>query len=302
MELPATYIDGLKMDQETFDPIIIEDLQEENRLATAYQSLIASANITFNGSTYNLSSLSVCMSDIDSNLRKNATLAYWNWFAENEKQLASIFDQMVQVRTKMAQKLGFENYVEFGYKRLHRFDYDQKDVSNYRKSIQDTIVPLCHTLYENQKARLGVQTLHAWDEKVKDLQGNPKPMQSVEIQQQNALHMYQELSQETGEFFSFLLDHELLDLETRANKAAGGYCTFIPNYESPFIFSNGNGTSDDIETLTHEAGHALQAYKSRHIFPTACIWPTYESCEIHSMSMEFLTMPWMHLFFGKDAK
>jgi M3 family oligoendopeptidase len=95
--------------------------------------------------------------------------------------------------------------------------------------------------------------------------------------------------------------NNLMDLINRTGKATGGYCTYIPNQKAPYIFSNFNGTSGDIDVLTHEAGHAFQVYSSRNIGLSEYHWPTYESCEIHSMSMEFFTWPWMHLFFGKDV-
>ena len=113
--------------------------------------------------------------------------------------------------------------------------------------------------------------------------------------------MYEDLSKETGEFFKFMQENHLMDLVAKKGKAGGGYCTFIEDYKAPFIFSNFNGTSGDIDVLTHEAGHAFQVYSSRHFEIPEYYWPTYEACEIHSMSMEFFTWPWMDLFFKEDT-
>lgn len=188
----------------------------------------------------------------------------------------------------MAKKLGYENYIELGYYRMMRFDYNKNDVENYRKQVLEDVVPLDNELYARQQKRLGYDTLHAWDEKFEFTSGNPSPKYSREELVKRALKMYQELDPKTGEFFEFMTERELLDLDSKPGKAAGGYCTFIPNYQSPFIFANFNQTSHDAEVLTHEAGHAFQVYSSKDIFPIDCVWPTYESCEIHSMSMEFL--------------
>ncbi len=92
-----------------------------------------------------------------------------------------------------------------------------------------------------------------------------------------------------------------MDLEAKDGKAPGGYCTYIGDHQSPYIFSNFNGTSGDIDVLTHEAGHAFQVYSSRFLGLSEYQWPTYEACEIHSMSMELFTWRWMHLFFGADT-
>jgi M3 family oligoendopeptidase len=93
----------------------------------------------------------------------------------------------------------------------------------------------------------------------------------------------------------------LMDLETRAGKAGGGYCSWLPKYKAPFIFSNFNGTSGDVDVLTHEAGHAFQGHMSKDFTVPEYVWPTMEAAEIHSMSMEFITWPWMDRFFGNDA-
>ncbi len=118
----------------------------------------------------------------------------------------------------------------------------------------------------------------------------------------NGQKMYQELSKETGEFFRFMTENNLMDLVAKKGKAGGGYCTFIEDYKAPFIFSNFNGTSGDIDVLTHEAGHAFQVFSSRNFDIPEYLWPTYEACEIHSMSMEFFTWPWMELFFKEDTE
>ena len=118
---------------------------------------------------------------------------------------------------------------------------------------------------------------------------------------EQGVRMYDELSPETKEFFDMMVEKDLLDLVNKDGKQGGGYCTYINDYKVPFIFSNFNGTSGDIDVLTHEVGHAFQVYKSRHIEIPELAFPTYESCEIHSMSMEFFCWPWMDLFFKEDV-
>jgi M3 family oligoendopeptidase len=114
--------------------------------------------------------------------------------------------------------------------------------------------------------------------------------------------MYSELSTETDEFYRYMFDNGLMDNSAKDGKMTGGYCTFIGKYQSPFIFSNFNGTSHDVTVLTHEAGHAFQCFAtSRNQQLYEYLWPTYEACEIHSMSMEFFTWPWMQLFFKEDS-
>ncbi|WP_317313660.1 M3 family oligoendopeptidase [Absicoccus porci] len=300
-DVPITYFLSKEMDQQTFSDAIIPELQKENELSSKYQALIASSQIEFNGKVYTLSQLEPLMTSKDRKVRKGATKAYWGWFNEHQDDLNKLYDQLVKTRDTMAKKLGYKNYIELGYKRMYRYDYNQEDVAGYRKQILDVVVPIAQQLYKRQAKRLGVDKLYTWDEKVEFKEGNPTPIQDIDGLCQSALQMYQELSPSTGSFFQFMLDHDLMDLEAKPNKAPGGYCTYIPAYQSPFIFANGNHTDQDVETLTHEAGHAYQVYCSKDIRPSECIWPTYESCEIHSMSMEFFTHPWMEHFFGDKA-
>lgn len=301
-EIPKTYFRAKELEKKCFSPDIISFLQTENKEASHYQSIVASAQIDFEGKKRTLSELEPFMKSKDRAMRKKATLAYWGWFEEHEKELGEVFDTLVKTRDAMAKKLGYENFIQMGYDRMYRFDYDQNDVEVYRQQVLEKVVSVNNALYKRQQKRLNVDSLKAWDEKVEFVGGNATPKYSRDEMVQIALKMYQELDPETGEFFQKMVDQELMDLDSKPGKAAGGYCTYFDDYQAPFIFANFNQTSGDVEVLTHEAGHAFQAYCSRSIFPSECIWPTSESAEIHSMSMEFLTYPWMSNFFNEDTK
>ncbi len=284
----------------TFSPEIVEDLQQENKLSSQYTKLRASAKILFEGEVRNLSQMSPFLQSPDREKRKLAQEAFNGFFLDHEAEFDQIYDGLVKLRDKIARKLGFKNFIELGYARLSRSDYDASMVSGYRRQVLEDLVPLATKLRQRQAKRLHLDALKYYDEALEFLSGNALPKGDPEQLVANAKRMYSELSPESGEFFSFMVEHELLDLITRQGKAGGGYCTYIPDYRSPFIFSNFNGTSDDVDVLTHEAGHAFQVYVSRDYQLPEYIWPTLEACEIHSMSMEFLAWPWMRLFFGVD--
>ena len=285
----------------TFSPEIIPDAQEENRLSSKYSKLIASAKIDFDGKELNLSQMVPYTQSKDRNIRFEAAKKVAQFFAENQDEFDNIYDSLVKVRTRMAQKMGYKNFVEFGYKQLSRLEYDARMVEGYRKQVLENIVPLHTELRERQKKRLGVEKLKFYDEAIKFNSGNADPHGSPEWILNNGKTMYKELSKETDEFFTFMTENNLLDLLSKKGKMSGGYCTYIPEHKAPFIFANFNGTSHDIDVLTHEAGHAFQVYQSRGFEVPEYLWPSYEACEIHSMSMEFLTWPWMDLFFENDT-
>jgi M3 family oligoendopeptidase len=286
----------------TFRPEIIEDLQRENELSTEYTDLLASAKIEFRGETYNLSGMMPFKLSTDRQTRKEAHAKTDEFFVKNESTLDRIYDDLVKVRHRLAVKLGYENFISVGYMRMCRTDYDSVMVAKFRKQVEEKIVPIATALRERQRKRLGLETLYYYDEPLNFNSGNAKPHGSPEWIISKAQKMYTELSPETGEFFRFMQENELMDLVNKPNKAGGGYCTFLSETRSPFIFSNFNGTSHDIDVLTHEAGHAFQTYCSRELGIEEYFFPTSEAAEIHSMSMEFITWPWMNLFFNGETE
>jgi len=292
----------IECEKRAFSPEIISDLQEENRLASEYDKLLASAKIEFQGEEYTLPGLGKFAQDKDRSVRESALAARYAFFETHEETLDDIYDKLVQIRAKIAKKLGFNNFTELGYVRMQRTDYNSADVANFRKQVREIIVPVATGIHEKQRVRLGLDKLRYFDLGFKFKSGNATPQGKPEWIVEQGVKMYEELSPETKEFFDFMVEKDLLDLVNKPGKRGGGYCTYVSDYKAPFIFSNFNGTSDDIDVLTHEAGHAFQVYRSRHIEIPELMWPTLESCEIHSMSMEFFAWPWMQNFFKDDVE
>ena len=285
-----------------FDEKIIPDLIKENKLVSEYDMILGSAQIEFRGETYNLSQLGKFTQDKDRETRKAAAKAMDKWVQENEEKLGQIYDDLVHVRVGIAEKLGFKSFTELGYLRLGRVDYDAKMVKNYRDQIAKEVVPVCQKLYKDQMKRLGIRKPQYYDYNLMFASGNPTPAGDPKYLVEQAHKMYSALGPESKEFFEFMLKYELMDLEARKGKAPGGYQISFPLYKSPFIFSNFNGTQGDVNVLCHEGGHAFQCYLSSNIRVPEYRQPTLESCEIHSMSMEFFAWPYMDGFFGKDAE
>jgi len=283
----------------TFDPKIEADLVAESKLVSKYTSLKSAAQIPFRGESYNLSRLAAFAMDADRATRQAASEAQWGWFASNAAELDAIFDELVTLRHAMSQKLGFKNYVEMAYRMRQRNDYDQAAVAKFRAQVRDDIVPLALALKQTQAKDLGIDKVMSWDEKVWDLQGSPRPKGDHDWMVARAQTMFDELGNGMGEFFALLRERGLLDLKARDGKAGGGYCTSITEWGLPFIFANFNGTSGDVSVFTHEMGHAYQNYCSRQQRLSDYFWPSADAAEVHSMSLEYLTWPWMEEFFGK---
>ena len=288
-------------DVTTFESVIEADLVEESKLVNQYVQLLASAQIEFQGETVNLAGIRKYTQDSDRNIRYQAEKARWNFFSQHQSQLDSIYDRLVTLRQKMAQKLGYDNYIGLGYKRMQRIDYTEADVESYRNEVVNTVVPLAQKIIAQKAQKLNLDRVNFWDESVFDLQGNPKPQGDHDWMLKQAQQMFDAMHPELGSFFKMMAEGNLIDLKTRAGKAGGGFCTSFPTEGVPYIFANFNDTKSDVEVFTHEMGHAFQAWQSRNLPLIDYLWPTLESCEIHSMSLEFLTWSQMEKFFGKDA-
>ena len=286
----------------TFDEKIVPDLIKENKLVSEYDMIFGGAQIEFRGETLNLSQLGKYLQDKDRDTRREAAKASDKWMQENEARIGQLYDDLVHVRTEIAHKLGFKSFTELAYLRLGRVDYNPDMVKNYRDQIATEVVPVCQKLYKLQMKNLGIKKPQYFDYNLMFASGNPVPAGDANYLVEQAHKMYTDLGPESKEFFDFMVKYELMDLVARKGKAPGGYCTNFPAYKSPFIFSNFNGTQGDVNVLCHEGGHALQGYLSANIKVPEYRSPTLEACEIHSMSMEFFSWPYMEGFFGKDAE
>jgi len=294
---------NIEIQLKTFSPEIVPELQEENRLTTEYTKLIASAQIPFEGGVYTLSQLAPFKQDTDDGRRLRAWEADGTFYEQNSAKLDELYDKLTAVRDRMAKKLGYKNYIELGYYRMNRNSYDKDDVERYRAAVRKHLVPVALKIYEEQAKRIGKACpMNFADAALSFRSGNPKPQGTPEDILAQGKKFYHELSAETAEFIDFMYNDELLDVLSRKGKAGGGFCIALPDYRSQFIFANFNGTSHDVEVITHEAGHAFAGYTCRDIVPMDSRQPTLESCEIHSMSMEFFAWPWAEGFFGADTK
>ena len=298
-ELGETYFLNARLAQKAFSPEIAEDMAEENRLQSEYQKLIASARIQFDGQTVNLSRLTPFKESPDREVRQRAWEAESKFMEENGEKLDEIFDKLVKTRTRMAKKLGFNSFTEVAYCRLKRASYGRKETDAFCEQVRREIVPLATHLIKLQHDRNNIEDAMIWDRSLSFKEGNPRPQGTPEEIFEKGRKMYSELSPVTAEFIEFMLSNGLFDVLSRDGKAGGGYCTSIPDFQAPFVFANFNGTAGDVEVLTHECGHALNSYISlRKVKYIEQEEPSYDIAEIHSMGMEFMTYPFMGLFFG----
>ena len=293
---------NMELEVKSFSAEIIPLMQEENKLASQYQKLYASAQVDFMGKPRTIAQLAAFKQDPDRAVRKAAYEAEGGFFDQHREEFDSLFDQLVKNRTEQARRMGYENFVELGYIRQQRNCYGPAEVAVFRRQVLRDLVPIVREIKAVQEQRIGVDALKFYDDVYCFPDGNPMPQGTPDEMLAAGKKMYTELSPETAEFIKLMFDMDLFDVLAKEGKAPGGYCTSIPDYRCPFIFSNFNGTAGDVDVLTHEAGHAFAFYLADRLIERAALrCPTMEGAETHSMSMEFLTAPWHHLFFKEQT-
>ena len=290
---------GLKVTDER----LMADIVREGEICQQYQKDSAMASTDFRGEKCNFYGLLKHMESTDRQERREAYHAWAKLYEAISPKLDAQYDELVHLRDGMAKKLGFSCYTDMAYLSRRRFDYTQEDAANFRRQIREIVTPAVAEIREKQRARLGVDKLRYYDEALLFPEGNADPIGDMETLVSKAQKMYREMSPETGEFFDFMVKYHLFDLETRPGKRMGGYMTRFAAYQAPFIFSNFNGTSADVDVLTHEAGHAFQGYLAMRSIPVSMLsGSTAEINEIHSMTMEHFAYPWMGSFFGENSE
>ncbi len=294
---------NMEMAEKSIAPQIMEDLARENELTSAYRKLLASAQIPFEGGTYTLSQMTPFKQDPDSQRRHAAWKAEGQFYVDNGDKLDELYDQLTHLRDEMGRKLGYDGYQQLGYYRMQRNCYTRQDIEAFRAAVREHLVPLADKLYRRQAQRMGFEyPLSFADAGLEFKSGNAKPAGTPDDILAAGKKFYHELSPETAQFIDEMYEYGLLDVLSRTGKAGGGYCTDLARYRMPFIFANFNGTSGDVEVITHEAGHAFEAWLAKDVPIVRQCWPSMEACEVHSMSMEFFSWPWAEDFFGGDAR
>ncbi len=302
-EYGEQFLKSVQLNTQCFCEKNIPLMQEESELTNRYQKLIASCKIEMEGETHNLYGIIKYFSDPDREKRRLAAKKYEDFFAQHDEEMGGIFDRLVKIRHEMGLNMGFKDFIPLGYMQQGRMDYGKEEVAEFRRQVLEELVPFCNKLYLAQAKRIGVDKVCFYDEQCIFTEGNAVPIGDREYLVGQARKMYHDMSKETGEFIDFMIEHELMDLDNKPNKAATGYMTTLSDYRAPFVYSCFNGTTGDVDVLTHEMGHAFAGYMAMQTQPLQSLWsePT-DIAEIHSMSMEQFAYPYAELFFGDKAE
>ena len=281
-----------------------KDLQARiSQLTAQYQQLTASAKYQVQGETLSGGQLRFALAGTDRERRRAAYDAQQQTAVENGPVMEKLLRELVQARNQLARENGFDNFADYGDLCMQRLGYGRAELDEFCRQVQTYITPLYLRLQEEQRQRLGVETLRPYDRALVFPEGNAVPVAAEELPKA-ARRMYHALSPEAGEFFDEMVRHDLLDVAGSPNKISGmGFCEMLgAPYRMPFIFANCDGTGSDVTVYTHELGHGLQGYLSIRSQPVAnYAGLSPDLAEVHSKTMELLTLPYARDFFGDHA-
>ena len=297
---PETLFMNLECDRKAHSEAAVADEQEENSIVTEYSQLMSQIGVDWNGEKKPISYVRGFMEDGDREVRRKACEAIGLALQGEREKLDDIYDRLVKVRTRIARKMGYKNFVELGYYRMGRIDYNEEMVKTFRKNVLTDLVPVVCKLKEKIAKNLGIDKFMFYDNDVID-GGDPRPYPDAEGILKAAQEMYHEMEPSIGEFMDRMLAAEAFDTLARDGKWGGGYATTFPNYKQPFILANFNGSSGDVDVVTHEFGHTVAMDYSMRIGDNTVGIGSSETAETHSMSMEFLSWPYMDKFFKDPA-
>jgi oligoendopeptidase F len=267
-------------------------LTELARLNNEYDKITGGLKTDWDGETKNLSQLGVFLRDPERTVRERAWRTIMDlWLGEREK-LNDLYAEMLHRRHQVARKADLPDFRAYVFQEYGRFDYTPDDCYTFHQAIESVVVPAAARVYERQQTRLALPDLRPWDVDVDSYsQEQLKPYQGQEQLFTGSLRVFQKVDKTLAGYFRVMGEEALLDLETRAGKALGGYCTTFALRKRPFIFMNGVGIHDDVQTLLHEAGHAFHVFETESL---PLVWQReapMEFCEVASMSMELLAAP-----------
>ena len=290
-----------EMDKKSFSSAIVEDAQKENALTTEYSKLMSEMQFEYEGETMPLSVLRGKLDDADREVRRTAAEAIGRGLSAHADELDRIFDQLVKLRDGMAKKMGYKNFVELGYYRMGRMDYNAAMVDSFRENVARDLVPAVCDVKAQVAKELGITDFKFYDDAVCEAGETVRPRVDAEGIFAAAREMYDDMNPEVGRFMRDMCEAEAFDYTARDGKWGGGYCTSFPKFKQPFILANFNGSTGDVDVITHEFGHALASHYVYEEGDIELQVGGMETAECHSMSMEFLSWKYMDKFFGEDA-
>lgn len=279
-----------------------ELFEEELSLRKEYRKILNNIRINFNNEEISLVKLNKYLTDDNEQIRKEAYDKRYEALLKVSDELGNIFIKLLKVRKKIALSTNFKNYTDYSFIKMNRVDYKENDLRMLKDIIIKYFVPLKEKLKETQTKRLREKKLSYYNASYLFNDGNAKTKYNIEEICNKLKDIFKKLNTEFSELFTMMLENNLIDLEERENKSAGGITTFLPDFKVPVFIKRYMDNSNNFIAITHEFGHSLQLYLNRNKTLHENRWPTFDICEIHSTTMELLVSDYTNEIYDEDYK
>ena len=297
------YLRGVKKSIEIFREDNIPLFTEMEAKQQEYGSISAKMSIEVDGEKLTMQKAALLLKDTNRETREEVYNKISERRLEDREKLDILYDELISLRQKIANNAGFENYRDYMFSAMGRFDYTATDCYSFHDAIQQEIVPIITSLENGRKLKLGLENYKAWDTSV-DVDGKQalKPFDGGDILTDKSIECFTKLRPYFGECLSTMKEMKHLDLESKDGKAPGGF--MYPLYEIgvPFIYMNAVGSQRDVVTMVHEGGHAVHSFLSRDLEMTEFKSTPSEVAELASMSMELLSMKHWDVFYDNEEE
>ena len=297
------YLRGLKKQIEIFREENIPLTQQIQLLSQEYGTIIGAMTIEHDGQEYTMPQAAVMLQNQDRVLRKEIFDKIAERRLRDKQKLNNLFDELLKLRHQMALNAGYKNFRDYMFDALGRFDYGVKESEQFHQAVLDEVTPMLNSFYAERKQALGISSLQPYDLEV-DIHNEPplKPFETEEELIQKSVQCLHETDAYFAECIEVMNNMKHLDLESRKGKAPGGYNMTLPELGVPFIFMNAAGTQSDVETIVHEAGHAVHSFLTRDLPYNFDQEITSENAELASMSMELMSFDGLSYFYDEHNK
>ena len=295
------YLRGVKKSIEIFREENIPLFTEMEAKQQEYGAIAAKMSIEVNGEKLTMQKAQLLLKETNRSTREEVYNKIQSRRFEDEKALDDLFNELIELRQKIAHNAGFQNYRDYMFAAMGRFDYTATDCYSFHSAIEQEIVPIITSFEKERKEKLGYVNYKAWDTKV-DVEGLSalKPFEGGKQLTDLTIECFKRLKPYFGECIAIMQEMKHLDLESKDGKAPGGF--MYPLYEIgvPFIYMNAVGSQRDLVTMVHEGGHAIHSFLSRNLELTEFKSTPSEIAELASMSMELLSMKHWDVFYSDE--
>jgi oligoendopeptidase F len=292
------YLRSVKKDLELFASENIPLQSQESILAQQFGSISAKMTITVDDKEYTLQQAAKFLMQNDRALRKSVYQKIAERRLQDKAELNILFDKLLALRHQIAKNAGFDNYRDFKFKELGRFDYTVADCTQFHDAVKEFIIPLCEKIYEHKKNKLGLDVLHVYDVEAEPEGITPlSPFKNGDELIEKSIIVFDKLGPFFGDCLRKMQAMQHLDLDSKKGKAPGGYNCPLAETGVPFIFMNAASTADDVVTMMHEGGHAIHSFVCHNLELNAFKEYPMEIAELASMSMELFSMSYWDAFY-----